>query len=122
MSKQLLLTQSRSFDLQKWSKLFVGGFRRILMMRGLELPSLVRRYFHGHYFLYSRIGTRDFCLGISANLPGSENLEEIKTTFYRGNPVYKEEENKWNVPHPEVPKTMGLISGVDNFDHAFFGR
>ncbi|KAJ8719814.1 hypothetical protein PYW08_011989 [Mythimna loreyi] len=58
--------------------------------------------------------------GMSGLFPMSDSVLEFKENLYNGVDMVTNENIRWDIDHPEIPKHFGMITGVDRFDAQFF--
>ncbi|XP_025993195.1 fatty acid synthase [Solenopsis invicta] len=59
--------------------------------------------------------------GISGRFPESHNVEEFKNNLLNKVDMVTNDDRRWNLEHPEIPKGTGKINDVGKFDALFFG-
>ncbi|PZC84556.1 hypothetical protein B5X24_HaOG204586 [Helicoverpa armigera] len=59
--------------------------------------------------------------GISGVFPNSDTVLDFMNNLYNNVDMVTNEDPKWNVNDPDVPKHFGKIKGTDKFDAQFFG-
>ncbi|XP_063539371.1 fatty acid synthase-like [Cydia strobilella] len=65
-------------------------------------------------------GKRVVISGISGSYPRSLHIKELSEILYNKVDPIVDGKPRWNYHHPEVPKQVGLIPGLDLFDGQFF--
>ncbi|CAH0686078.1 unnamed protein product [Spodoptera exigua] len=58
--------------------------------------------------------------GMSGLFPMSDSVLEFKENLYNKVDMVTNENIRWDIDHPEIPKHFGMITGVDRFDAQFF--
>uniref|UniRef100_A0A2A4JTZ4 Ketosynthase family 3 (KS3) domain-containing protein n=1 Tax=Heliothis virescens TaxID=7102 RepID=A0A2A4JTZ4_HELVI len=58
--------------------------------------------------------------GMSGLFPKSDSVLEFKENLYNKVDMVTNENDRFDIDHPEIPKYYGMISGVDRFDAQFF--
>lgn len=59
--------------------------------------------------------------GLSGKFPNSKNVAELSHNLYNNIDMVDDREKRWPNFHPEIPKRMGTIDGIEKFDATFFG-
>ncbi|XP_061721648.1 fatty acid synthase-like [Cydia pomonella] len=67
-----------------------------------------------------RDGKRVVISGISGTYPRSLHIKELSDILYNKVDPIADGKPRWNYDHPEIPKHVGLIPGLDLFDGQFF--
>ncbi|KAI4485852.1 hypothetical protein M0804_006341 [Polistes exclamans] len=58
--------------------------------------------------------------GISGRFPESENVEILKENIFNRKDCITDDERRWALDHPEIPKRHGKINDIEKFDATFF--
>ncbi|XP_035437568.2 fatty acid synthase [Spodoptera frugiperda] len=58
--------------------------------------------------------------GMSGLFPMSDSVLEFKENLYNKVDMVSNENLRWDIRHPEIPKHFGMINGVNRFDAQFF--
>ncbi|KAJ8675796.1 hypothetical protein QAD02_011582 [Eretmocerus hayati] len=59
--------------------------------------------------------------GIAGRYPESDNVNEFLDNLLNKVDMITEDDRRWNLEHPEIPKGTGKISNLEKFDALFFG-
>ncbi|KAL2715897.1 fatty acid synthase-like [Vespula squamosa] len=59
--------------------------------------------------------------GFAGRFPKSNNVEELKDNLFNGKDCITDENCRWELDHPEIPKQIGKINNIEKFDALFFG-
>lgn len=59
--------------------------------------------------------------GISGRFPESSNVEEFKENLMKGIDMLTEDDRRWPVDTYNLPRRIGKIKNLENFDASFFG-
>ncbi|KAL6257976.1 hypothetical protein P5V15_011572 [Pogonomyrmex californicus] len=59
--------------------------------------------------------------GIAGRFPESDNVEELKKNLLNKVDLVTDDDCRWKLDHPDIPKRIGKISNVGKFDALFFG-
>ncbi|KAJ8667374.1 hypothetical protein QAD02_009036 [Eretmocerus hayati] len=59
--------------------------------------------------------------GISGRFPESDNVEQLRQNLHNKFDMITDDERRWTVEHPDIPKRTGKISNLEKFDALFFG-
>ncbi|KAI4502501.1 hypothetical protein M0802_002413 [Mischocyttarus mexicanus] len=58
--------------------------------------------------------------GISGRFPNSDNVNILKENILNGVDCISEDDRRWALDHPEIPKRHGVINNIEKFDAEFF--
>lgn len=58
--------------------------------------------------------------GISGRFPNSKNMNEFSANLYNKVDMVDDDETRWKHFHPEAPRRLGKIGGLEKFDSSFF--
>jgi fatty acid synthase len=59
--------------------------------------------------------------GMSGRLPDSRNIHEFRDNLFSKTDMVSDDERRWKLDHPEVPKTSVKIPNLDHLDAGYFG-
>ncbi|XP_015179002.1 PREDICTED: fatty acid synthase [Polistes dominula] len=58
--------------------------------------------------------------GISGRYPESNSVEELKEKIFNYEDCITDDDRRWSLDHPEIPKRHGKINNIEKFDADFF--
>ncbi|KAL6257977.1 hypothetical protein P5V15_011573 [Pogonomyrmex californicus] len=59
--------------------------------------------------------------GIAGRFPESNNVEELKKNLLNKVDLVTDDNRRWELDHPDIPKRTGKVSNIGKFDALFFG-
>ncbi|XP_046603296.1 fatty acid synthase-like [Neodiprion virginianus] len=59
--------------------------------------------------------------GIAGRFPDSDNVQQLQENLCNGVDLITEDDRRWKLDDPEIPKRCGKINNVEKFDSLFFG-
>lgn len=59
--------------------------------------------------------------GLSGSFPESENINEFAENLFNKKDLMTDDDRRWKLKLPEIPKFSGKIVDVEKFDAGFFG-
>ena len=67
------------------------------------------------------VGDEVVISGISGKFPDSDNVYQFQENLFNKVDMVTDDDRRWSLKHPEIPKRTGKIFGVTKFDAGFFG-
>ncbi|XP_035722352.1 fatty acid synthase-like [Vespa mandarinia] len=59
--------------------------------------------------------------GFAGRFPESNNVEILKENIFKFKDCITEDDRRWKLEHPEIPRRSGKIDNIQKFDASFFG-
>jgi fatty acid synthase len=59
--------------------------------------------------------------GMSGRLPDSRNIHEFRDNLFSKTDMVSDDDRRWQLDHPEVPKRSAKIPNIDHLDAGYFG-
>ncbi|KAH0550507.1 hypothetical protein KQX54_019824 [Cotesia glomerata] len=59
--------------------------------------------------------------GLAGRFPESDDLKHFKENLFDKKDLITEDDRRWNLDHPELPRGFGKINNLEKFDADFFG-
>ena len=59
--------------------------------------------------------------GISGRFPECDNVYEFRDNLFNKKEMFTENEKRWKINHPDVPKRSAHINNIDKLDAGYFG-
>lgn len=75
----------------------------------------------GYYLSHPKPGDEVVISGISGAYASSANIYEFQENLFNKVNLISPNSSRWTCDHPEVPKFIGTLPNVKDFDASFFG-
>ncbi|KAJ8668388.1 hypothetical protein QAD02_010051 [Eretmocerus hayati] len=59
--------------------------------------------------------------GMAGRFPESENVEQLRQNLSNKVHMITEDDSRWKLEHPLIPKSIGKVKNLEKFDARFFG-